>query len=424
MRLLPAVILSTAFIAAPDPAIAQVAVADSGDTGWMMLCALLVLFAALPGLLMRHAGMVNVRNALSVGSQGLIVAAGTALAWGIVGYSLAYAPGGGWLGGGANLLLANLGQLREGLTVPESAFALFQMTLGIFAACLLAGAVAERARFGWIALFAPLWCLLVYAPIAHWVWGGGFLADMGVMDFAGGLVMQVTAGFAALVLALIAGRRTDPSHPGHGPVLSLAGGALVWVGWSGIVGGWALGATDDAATAILNLHFAACAGLFGWAIIDKVLTGRVSATGLLSGAIAALAAISAAAGLVGTEGAMLIGLIAAIVCRTGATIADALVDDPAHVFAVHGLGGLTGILLLPLFTLPLMGGVGFEAGVGAWAVLVAQVTGLAVVGGWALLGTAIIALTVSFIVPLRVGEAEEAEGLDASHHDQQAWDFR
>lgn len=424
MRIIPATILSAAFIAAPDPAFAQVVVADSGDTGWMMMCALLVLVAALPGLLLRHAGLVDVRHALAVAAQGLVVAAGVAIAWGIIGYSLAFAPGSGWLGGGANLLLANLGALREGLTVPESAFALFQMMLAIFAACLLAGAVAERARFGWIALFAPLWCLIVYAPIACWVWGGGFLAAMGVMDYAGGLVIQVTAGFSALALALIAGRRGGERGFGHAPALSLGGGALVWVGWSGIVGGWALGATDDAATAILNLNFAACAGLFGWAVLDQILSRRVSATGLMSGAIAGLAAVSASAGLVGTGGAMLIGLIAAIVCRIGAAAAGSFLDDPAGVFAVHGLGGLTGVLLLPVFTLPLLGGVGFEGAVSIPSVLVSQALGVAVVAGWAVLGTAIVALALSLAIPLRIGRDDEEEGLDAVQHGQQAWDFR
>lgn len=424
MRALPATVLTVAFVAAPDPAMAQVAVADSGDTAWMIVTALLVLLAALPGLLLRHAGLVNVRNALSIASQGLIGASGVILAWGIIGYSLAYAPGGAWIGSGANLLLANLGTLREGLTVPESAFVLFQLTLALFAAGLIVGAVAERARFGFVALFAPLWCLIVYAPIAYWIWGGGFLANMGVMDFAGGLVMQASAGFSALALTLIAGRRRATSEAGHAPLLTMAGGALLWVGWSGIVGGWALGATDDAATALLNLHFAASAGLIGWALLDRLLTGRITATGLLSGGIAAMAAISACAGLVGTGGAMLIGLIAAFVCRIGAAWTDRFLDDPAHVFAVHGLGGLTGALLLPFFTLPLLGGVGFEGNIGAISVFVSQALGLAVVAGWAIIGTAIIAVSVSLIAPLRVAEAQEEEGLDAAQHGQQGWDFR
>ncbi|WP_416464942.1 ammonium transporter [Sphingomonas sp. VDB2] len=411
-------------IAVPQPAWAQVAVADSGDTGWMILCALLVLLAALPGLMLRHAGQVNVRSALSVTAQGAAVAAVAALTWGIAGYSIAYAPGSAWLGGGANLLLANLAQLRDGLTVPESAFVLLQLAIALLAACLLVGAVAERTRIGWWVAFTPLWLLIVYAPVAHAVWGGGWLADMGVMDFAGGLVLHGVAGFSALALSLIAGGRREPSDPGHAPLLSLAGGGLLWVGLSGVVGGWALGATDDAATAILNHLFAACAAALTWGLLDRMLSARTSATGILSGALAGIAAIAASAALVGTGGAMLIGVIAACVARTGAGILSGRVDDGAGVFAIHGLGGLTGVLLLPLFVLPLMGGVGFDANISVGGALTAQAIGLIVVALWAMVGSAIAALVVSVVIPMRVGAQEEADGLDASQHGQQGWDFR
>lgn len=421
-RLLALPVLAT--LALPQPALAQVAVADSGDTAWIILCALFVLLAALAGLGLRHAGLVNARNALSALTQGVAIAATVSLCWAIAGYSIAYAPGGSWLGGGANLLLANLAQLRDGLTIPESAFVLFQMSLAIFAACLLAGAVAERARLGWVIAFAPLWLLLVYAPVAHWVWAGGWLANLGVMDFAGGLVLHVGAGFSALALAIILGRRRDPSAPGHAPMLSLAGGALLWVGWSGMVGGWALGATDDAATAILNMHFAACAAALIWALLDRLLATRSSATGILSGGIAGLAAISASAALVGTGGAILIGVIAALVCRFGSSISAKRIDDPAGIFALHGLGGLIGILLLPLFTLPLLGGIGFADNRGVGAILLGQGVGLIVVALWAMVGTAIAALIVSMVILMRVTPQEEADGLDLSQHGQQGWDFR
>jgi Amt family ammonium transporter len=237
-------------------------------------------------------------------------------------------------------------------------------------------------------------------------------------------VVQVTAGFSALALALIAGRRGERSGAGHAPALSLAGGALLWVGWSGIVGGWALGATDDAATAILNLHFAACAGMFCWAMLDQLLTGRVSATGLLSGAIAGLAAISASAGLVGAGGAMLIGLMAAFICRCVSAAVRGLIDDPAGVFALHGVGGLLGVMLLAPFTLPLLGGVGFDPSVNLVTLLVSQSIGLGAVALWAMIGSSIIALTVSLIAPLRAAQADEEDGLDAAQHGQQSWDFR
>lgn len=412
------------FIAAPQPASAQVAVADSGDTGWMMVCALLVLLAAVPGLALRHAGLVNVRNALAAPAQAIAVAAGASLAWGIIGYSLAYAPGSGWLGGGANLLLEGLGALREGLTVPESAFVLFQMALAIFAACLLPGAMAERARIGWIAAFAPLWLLIVYAPIAHWVWSGGWLAQLGVMDFAGGLVVHGAAGFSALALLLILGRRRAAADPGHAPVLGIAGGALLWIGWGGMVGGWALGATDDAASAILNAHFAACAGVLGWMLGDRLSGGRIKATGLISGALAGLVAVSASAALVGPGGAMLIGLIGAIVSRLGKGLLGSRIDDAADIFVIHGLGGVAGVLALPLFVQPLLGGVGFEAGISLASALLAQAIGVAIVALWAMVGSAIVALLLSVLLPMRGTAQEEADGLDAVQHGQQGWDFR
>ena len=412
------------FAAAPQTAHAQVAVADSGDTGWMMLCALLVLLAAVPGLMLRHAGLVNVRSALAVPAQGLAVLAGVSLAWAVAGYSLAYAPGSVWLGGGANLLLGRLAALREGLTVPESAFVLFQMAMAVFAACLLPGAVAERARIGWIAAFAPLWLLIVYAPIAHGIWAGGWLAELGVMDFAGGLVVQATAGFSALALVLILGRRRTEAEAGHAPLLGMAGGALLWIGWAGMVGGWALGATDGAATAILNAHFAACAGVLGWMLGDRLISGRVRATGLPSGAMAGLVAVSASAGLVGPGGAMLGGLIGAMVSRAAKALLASRIDDAADIFVIHGLGGIIGALLLPLLVQPVLGGVGFDAGIGLRGAMLGQLIGAGVVALWAMLGSAIIALPLSMVLPMRGTAQEESEGLDAMQHGQQGWDFR
>lgn len=420
----PRLLLLFLFVAAPQPASAQVAVADSGDTGWMMSCALLVLLAAMPGVALRHAGMVNVRSVLAVVTQELAVTAGVSLAWAVAGYSLAYAPGNGWLGGGGSLLLAGLGTLREGLTVPESAFVLFQMSLVVLAAGLLPGAVTERARVGWIGWFAPLWLLIVYAPVAHWVWGGGWLAELGVMDFAGGLVIHVTAGFSALALAVIAGRRRIATDPGHAPIMSIVGGALMWVGWAGIMGGWALGATDNAASAILNAHLAACAGAIGWMVIDQITGGRVKPTGALSGVLAGLVAVSASAALVGTGGAMLIGLAGAIVCRTGKALLGRLIDDAADLFLIHGLGGLTGVMLLPVLVQPILGGVGFDADINLTSAMLSQVIGIVAVGLWAVLGSAIVALLLSVPLQMRGSAQEEAEGLDAVQHGQQGWDFR
>lgn len=424
MRLAPA-LLFLAALAIPRPAMAQVtAAADSGDTGWMILCALLLMVAALPGSMLRHAGSVNVRSALSVLAQGGALIGCVSLAWAAVGYSLAYAPGNAWLGGGSNLLLGNLAQLREGLTVPESAFVLFQLALALVAASLLVGSVAERTGTGWWIAFAPLWLLLVYAPLAHAIWGGGWLAAMGVMDYAGGLVVHGVAGFSALALALIVGPRRERTGDGHAPVLILAGGALLWIGLMGAAGGWALGATDDAASAILNHHLAACAGALGWAAADRLLAGRASATGILSGALSGMAAIAASAGLVGTGGAMLIGLTAALLCRIAAPPIARRVDDAAQIFAIHGLGGAIGAVALPFCVLPLLGGVGFDSGITLDSALTAQAIGLVAVALWAMAGSAIAALMVSLVIPMRVSAQAEAEGLDRAQHGQQGWDFR
>jgi Amt family ammonium transporter len=415
-----------AAILLPQTAFAQVtAVADSGDTAWVIASALLVLLAALPGLALRHAGLVNVRSALSVTVQGLAVAATVSLLWGAVGYSLAYAPGSSWLGGRAHLFLADLSALREGLTVPDAAFALFQTALAVFAACLLPGAVAERVRLGWAVTFCGLWLLLVYAPVVHWVWGGGWLGRLGVMDFSGALVVHLSAGFSGLTLALTVGRRRAATTAApHAPVLALAGGGLLWIGWAGIVGGWVLGATADAATAILNGHFAACAGVVGWMLADRFIGGRVTGTGLVSGALSGLVAISASAALVSTGGAMVIGVIAAAVARTGRALLSDRVDDAADMFVIHGLGGLTGVLLLVPFVLPALGGVGFADGISLGGAFLSQVIGLSVVALWAMVGSAIIALILSAVVPARIGQREEADGLDLTQYGQQGWDFR
>lgn len=381
--------------AAPVPAFAQVQAADSGDTAWMLTCALFVCLAAVPGSMLRHAGQARAKDALSIMAQGAVIVAGVSLLWAMIGYSLAYAPGGRWLGGGANILLSGLAPLRDGLTVPESAFALFQLGLALLAAGIVAGAVAGRARFGWVAIFAPLWTLLVYAPVAHWMWGGGWLADLGALDFSGAIVLNVSAGVSALVATLMVGRRSGirarPEHDsGHAPVLTLGATGLVWIGWFGVGGGWAPGASDDAATAILNIHFAACAAALGWAAVERLRTGRVSATGIASGAVAGLVAISASAGLVGAGGAMLIGLIAGACCQLATGLAARLrADDVGNVVAIHAVGGMLGALLLAPFTLPALGGVGFAAGVGLFAVLATQAVAIAAVALWSALGTAI-----------------------------------
>lgn len=407
-----------------SPARAQTAAADSGDTGWMILGALLLLVAVLPGCALRFAGSVNVRNSLSVVAHTIAAIATLSLAWVIAGYSLVYAPGSAILGGTANLMLANLAALRDGLTVPESAFVLFQMACALLAGVLLVGAIAERTRMGWLLLFMPLWLLLVYVPITHALWAGGWLATLGGMDFAGGLVIHATVGFSALALVLVVGQRRSTPAVRHSPLLEASGLALVWIGLAGLVGGWAMGATDDAATAILNHHVATCAGALVWALVDRALTGKSGVSGVAAGALSAMAAVAASAALVGTGGALLIGATSALVGRLCIGVARRWIDDGGDIVVLHGIGGATGAMLLPIFALPFLGGVGFDPSITLTSALVSQLIAAIAVALWAMIGSAIAAFAVSIVIPMRVTEPAEAEGLDAAQHGQQAWDFR
>jgi len=415
-----------ALIAAP--ASAQTLVPDSGDTAWMLCAAALALFMILPGLALFYGGQVRGRNLTSVGMQCFAVVAVASLLWGVAGYSVAFAPGTPWTGGALNIGLANLALLREGMTVPESAYALFQMMFAVVAPALMIGAFVERVRFGWLVGFVTLWSLLVYAPVAHWLWGGGWLAQLGTLDFAGGIVVHVTAGVSALVIALLIGKRggfPQVVATPHSPPLTLVGAGMLWVGWFGLVGGSALGAGDGAASAILNSHFAACAGALAWLALERLMRGKSSAIGVATGAIAGLTSVSAAAGMVGPLGAMAMGLIGGMVCfgSLGLLRGRWQLDDSLGVFAVHGVGGIVGSLLLAPFAGARLGGVGYDEGVNAVTQLVAQTVGVGAVALWSAVATLAISLIVAVFLPMRVSADAEAEGLDMSSHGARAWEF-
>ena len=418
--------------ALPQPALAQVAVADSGDTGWMILCALLVLLAALPGLMLRQAGLVNVRNALSVMTQGAAVIAIVSLVWAIAGYSIAYAPGSAWLGGGANLLLANLGQLRDGMTVPESAFVLFQMALALLAASLLIGAVAERARLGWLIGFAPLWLLLVYAPITHWVWAeGGWLFERGLLDFAGGTVVHITAGVASLVCAVVLGTRTGfgkTPMPPHNMTMTVTGAGMLWVGWFGFNGGSALAADGNASMAMLVTHISAAAGSISWVMMEKIKYGKPSVLGIVTGMVAGLGTITPASGFVGPGGALVIGLVAGVVCFYATQyIKNGLgIDDSLDVFPVHGVGGMLGTFLAGIFasaSLGVFSGQGYADGVNMSGQVMVQVIGIISTAVYTGVLTFIILKIVTVVTGMRVSEEEERTGLDIVLHDERGYDM-
>ena len=418
---------------APTMASAQdgvVDVADTGDTAWILVSAAFVLMMTMPGLSLFYGGLVRAKNFLAVLVQVGAIAALGSLLWIVAGYTMAFGTvTNGWLGAGNAWMLIDLGNVREGTAIPESAFALFQLTFAAITPALMAGAWVERVRFGWVIGFCALWGLVVYAPVAHWIWGGGWLASqMGVMDFAGGIVVHTTAGVSALVAALLVGRRMGFPKTlmlPHSPSLTMAGAALLWVGWFGFNGGSALAANDDAASAIIATHAAAATAALVWLLIEKFAVGKPTSVGFATGAIAGLATVTPAAGYISPGAAILFGAVASMVCypMIQAVKHRLKIDDSLDVFAVHGVGGITGSLLLAVFISPALGGVGYNEGYTMITQIAAQVVGIGAVALWSAFATVILALAVNLVFPMRVGEDAEHEGLDITSHGERAWDL-
>lgn len=411
------------------PAVAQpIVVSDSGDTAWVLIASALVLLMTIPGLALFYGGLVRARNVLSVVMHCFVMVCTISLLWAIIGYSLVFGEGDQWLGGTGNAFLANLADLRADTTVPESAYALFQMTFAVITPALVIGAFVERIRFGWVVAFSILWTLLVYVPVAHSVWGGGWLSGLGTMDFAGGIVVHTTAGIAALVVALMLGERRGFNKtllPPHSPTLTMVGAGLLWVGWYGFNGGSALAASDDAASAILNTHLAACSAALVWILLERFKIGKPTSIGIVTGAVAGLATITPAAGYIGPMGAIILGLLGSTTCfYTVQLIKQTLkIDDSLDVFAVHGVGGMLGSTLFPLFILPALGGGGFETGHALSSQLVAQAIGVVLVALWTGLMTWLICFVTSYVSPMRVDEEAEHDGLDLSSHGERGWEL-
>lgn len=422
-------VAAVALGALATPALAQpIVVSDSGDTAWVLTASALVLLMTIPGLALFYGGLVRARNVLSVIMHCFVITCTVSLFWAVIGYSLAFSTGSPWLGGAANVMLAGLADLRADTTIPESAYALFQMTFAIITPALVIGAFVERIRFGWVVAFSLLWSLFVYVPVAHWVWGGGWLANGGTLDFAGGIVVHTTAGIAALVLAKMLGPRRGFNKsllPPHSPALTMTGAGLLWVGWYGFNGGSALAAGDDAATAIFNTHLAACSAALVWILIEKIKIGKPTSIGIVTGAVAGLATVTPAAGLIGPFGGIALGLLGGTVCFFMVQLVkqSLKIDDSLDVFAVHGVGGILGSLLFPLFILPVLGGPGFEDGVTLGRQLGAQGVGVVVTVVWTLVMTIIIALAISYVIPMRVDEEAEHDGLDLSAHGERGWEL-
>ncbi len=404
-------------------------VENAGDTAWILVSAALVLLMTLPGLGLFYGGLVRSKNFLSVFLQVGAIAAIASTLWVVVGYTLAFGNvTHGWLGGGQHWMLYDLAPVYEGLAIPESTFALFQMTFAAITPALMVGAWVDRARFSWVILFCAIWGLLVYAPVAHWVWGSGWLSAFGVLDFAGGIVVHTTAGVSAVVIALLLGKRQGfPSSAllPHAPGMTMLGAVLLWVGWFGFNGGSALSATADASDAIINTHVAASVAALTWILIERISFGKPTTVGFATGAIAGLATITPAAGFVSPGAAILFGMAAAVVCYGAIQLVKMKlhIDDSLDVFAVHGVGGMLGSLLLGIFMSESLGGVGYAEGMGMASMMGAQAVAVIVVALFSAVVTALIALGINLFVPMRVSEDDEVLGLDISSHGERGWEF-
>lgn len=402
---------------------------SSGDTAWVLACAVLALMAALPGLAMVHAGLLRAGHGLSAALQVAAVLATTSLIWIVAGHTLAFGdPHNGWIGDGNLWMLLGAEDLLHGdADISERSFALLQLSFAALAAALLTGAWAERARFGWAIGCATLWSLIVYAPIAHWIWGGGWLATtMGTLDFAGGLVVHTSAGCSALVAALLVGKRhafsRTPPLP-QAPAVALAGTGLLWLGWLALAGGSALAASDAAAGAMLALHLGTSAAGLTWLLLEHWRCGKASASGFASGAMAGLATLAPVAGYSSTGAALLLGPIGAALGYAAVRLVRPRlgIDDRLDLFALSGVGGMSGALLLAVVLHPALGGPGYAEGAGLASQLAAQAIGLFAVALWSVLGTVLIALLVALVVPMRVSEDTERDGLDRTSHGEPAW---
>tara|TARA_B100000482_G_scaffold172977_1_gene140688 strand:- start:310 stop:1521 length:1212 start_codon:yes stop_codon:yes gene_type:complete len=394
---------------------------DTGNTAWILTSTALVLFMTLPGLALFYGGLVKSKNILSVLMQCIAVACLASLIWLAVGYSLAFADGSQWVGGLQKSFFSGVERSSLSGDIPESVFFMFQMTFAIITPALMVGAYVERIKFSAVLLFSGLWIVIVYAPVTHWIWGGGWLAEMGILDYAGGLVVHLTAGISALVLAAALGPRKgfpDQVDPPHSPALVMIGASMLWVGWFGFNAGSALAANEDAGMAMLVTHVSAATASLVWMFIDWLKFGKPTLVGLVTGTIAGLASITPASGFVGPLGALIIGGSAGIICYVLVSfVKNTLrVDDSLDVFAVHGAGGVLGILLVSFLIDSNIGGAGYSDGMSASSQLNVQLIGIGSVFAWSIIASLIIIIIVKALTGLRVEDSYEEEGLDISSH--------
>ena len=412
--------MALAAAAAPSLGAEPEAALDSGTTGWMLTATVLGLMMTVPGIAMFYGGMVRRKNMLSIAGQCFAICCLVSVIWILIGFSLAFSGDNEYVGDLGMLFLANLDMDALRGTFPESLYVVFQLAFGVVAASLITGAVADRMKFSAVLFFIGLWTVIVYAPVVHWIWGGGFLKEEGVLDYAGGTIVHINAGVAGLVACLIVGKRTGygaENMAPHNPLFSVIGVSLLWIGWFGFSAGSSLAAGGNAAFAMLVTQMSAAAGALTWMFYEWAVLKKPSVLGLVSGAVAGLVAITPAAGFVSPVGAFAIGVIAGFSCCWAcAWLKYSLgYDDALDVFGIHGIGGLLGAVLTGMFALEEIGNAPGAIEGNYWQVWV-QFEGVLAVGGWSALGTAIILYLMKMFMDLRVSVEDEAEGLDYSQH--------
>jgi len=404
---------------------------DPANTAWMITASALVLFMTLPGLSLFYAGLVRAKNVLSVLMLCFAIACMATLAWVAVGYSLAFGDGGAanaWIGGFGKAFLSGVDAKALSGNIPETVFAMFQLTFAVITPALVVGAYAERVRFGGMLLFSLLWLLVVYCPIVHWVWGGGWLQKMGVMDFAGGLVVHLNAGLAALVCAVVLGRRRgfpDTAMPPHNLAMAVTGACMLWVGWFGFNAGSALAADGTAGMAMLVTQIGAATGSLAWLVCEWLRYGKPSVLGIVTGMVAGLGTITPASGFVGPMGAIAIGAAAGVVCffATNYIKRSLKIDDSLDVFPVHGVGGILGTMLTGVFVASAFGGAGLPEGQTMGGQLLVQLIGVGATALWCGVLTWVLLKLTDAVAGLRVSGDEETEGLDTVLHNEKGYNL-
>jgi Amt family ammonium transporter len=401
---------------------------DTGDTAWVLTSTVLVLFMTLPGLALFYGGLVQSKNLLSVLMHCIAIACLASIVWFAVAYSIAFAEGSALAGGLSKIFLIGVARDSVTGTVPETVFVMFQMTFAIITPALIVGAYVERIRFSAVLMFSGLWLILVYAPVTHWVWGGGWLFQRGVLDFAGGIVVHLTAGISALVVAWQLGPRAempDQIRPPHAPWMVMVGASMLWVGWFGFNAGSALAAGASAGMAMLVTHLSAAMASLVWMVIEWVRFGKPSLVGFVTGTIAGLATITPASGYVGPAGGICLGLAGGLLCYCAVIFVrrNSGIDDSLDVFAVHGVGGATGTLLAAFFAASSLGGIGLTEGVTIGSQLGVQVMGAVATMLWSAVASYAIIKVTQAVCGLRSSSDAAIEGLDYSTHGEKAYNL-